>query len=546
MKKIQYLFIAVIIALSALASKKAFDSNLFEVTKNIEIFTKLFKELNTYYVDELDPNKIMKTGIDAMLESLDPYTNYISENQIERYRYMTEGKYDGIGSKAEKIDGEITLIEIFKNMAADKAGLKVGDVIKHVEGKPTEGLSVGEVNDLLRGVPGTSITLGIQSLGAAHVEEVTLNRGTVNVPNVTFSGMVSENVGYISLSTFTQNASKNVAQALNQLKTSNPEMNGVILDLRNNGGGLLTEAIGICNIFIDKGEEVVTTKGKIKDWDREYKTHHPPMDAEIPLAIIINDRSASASEIVAGVVQDLDRGVLVGQRSFGKGLVQNTRDVGYNSKVKLTTAKYYIPSGRCIQSVEYENGEPRDIPDDQRAVFKTQNGRPVLDGGGVTPDVRIEDYSKNDFLSAISRQYIIFKFVNEHYNGIDSIGVLDEWNFDDFESFIKYYNTLDFEYTTKSEKELKDLIELISEENRFPEIEHEIEAIKQMIALEKADDFEENKHVLQDMIEREVAARYFYQKGKIQVRLDNDEEISTAISILNDAEKYSSILNGVD
>ncbi|MCI5083427.1 MAG: S41 family peptidase, partial [Saprospiraceae bacterium] len=383
----------------------------FEMIKNIEIFTNLYKEINTYYVDEVDPGKLMRIGLDAMMESLDPYTNYISESDIEGYRYLTEGKYNGIGARSKKMGDYITITELYKDQPADKAGLRPGDQIMEIDGNDTKGKTGDAINALLRGFPGTTVNLKVRRPGVEAPIQLTLTRGEVEVPNVPYYGMVSNDIGYISLTTFTRNAGRNVADALKALKKDNPALKGVIFDLRDNGGGLLNEAVNISNIFIPKGQVVVKTKGKVKDWDMSFRTTSTPVDTEIPLVVLINNRSASASEIVSGVMQDYDRGVLLGQRSYGKGLVQNTKDIGYNAKLKLTTAKYYIPSERCIQSVEYEDGEPVDIPDERRSKFKTQNGRTVLDGGGVKPDVTVKKPSDAGVIKSLIDQNLIFDFV---------------------------------------------------------------------------------------------------------------------------------------
>ena len=397
----------------------------FEIAKNIEIFTNLYKEINTYYVDDLDPAKLMRTGVDAMLESLDPYTNYISESEIEGFRYITEGKYNGIGAQIRIIDELITITEPYQDSPADKAGLKAGDQLLAVDGKSAKGKTSDEVNEILKGYPGTEVELTIKRPGESKDLKIKLVRDEVSVPNVPYSGLVSNNVGYIALTTFTREAGRNVGTALKELTSQNENLAGIILDLRGNGGGLLAEAVNISNLFIDKGELVVTTKGKVKDWDRSFKTLNPVMDADIPLTVLIDGGSASASEIVSGVIQDLDRGVLMGQRSYGKGLVQNTRDVGYNSRVKMTIAKYYIPSGRCIQSVEYEDGEPADIPVEKREEFKTRSGRVVLDGGGVMPDIKIDKDGTSNILEVLDEKNFAFNFVTEFILGKESIGEIE-------------------------------------------------------------------------------------------------------------------------
>lgn len=360
----------VAIVIIGIAASQQPANRHFEIIKNLEIFSNLYKEINTSYVDDVDPGTLMRTGVDAMMESLDPFTNYISESEIEGYRFMTEGKYNGIGAISKKIGDFVTITELYEDHAADNAGLRPGDKLVAIDGKDAKGKDPEALNNILRGFPGTEVVLTIRRPGTPEDFEVTLVRGEVQVPNVPYHGMVSDNIGYIALTTFTRQAGINVSKALNELKTENPNLKGVIFDLRDNGGGLLSEAVNVSNVFIPRNELVVTTKGKVKDWDRSFNTTGEATDTEISLTVLINKRSASASEIVSGVVQDYDRGVLMGQRSYGKGLVQHTRDIGYNSKLKLTTAKYYIPSGRCIQSVEYENGEPVDIPDEKRTQFK--------------------------------------------------------------------------------------------------------------------------------------------------------------------------------
>ncbi|MFT4762548.1 MAG: carboxyl-terminal processing protease [Paraglaciecola sp.] len=512
----------------------------FEIAKNIEIFTNLYKEVNTYYVDDLDPAKLMRTGVDAMLESLDPYTSYISESEIEGFRYITEGKYNGIGAQIRIIDDLITITEPYEGSPADKAGLKAGDQLLAVDGKSAKGKSSEEVNEILKGYPGTEVELTIKRLGASSDLKINLVRDEVSVPNVPYTGMVSDNVGYIALTTFTRDAGRNVGMALKDLKTNNENLAGVILDLRGNGGGLLAEAVNISNLFVDKGELVVTTKGKVKDWDRSFKTLNQVMDADIPLTVLIDNGSASASEIVSGVIQDLDRGVLMGQRSYGKGLVQNTRDVGYNSRVKMTIAKYYIPSGRCIQSVEYDDGEPADIPDNKREEFKTRSGRVVLDGGGVSPDVKIDKDGKSNILSVLDQKNFVFNFVTEFILGKESIGKIDDFHFTDWAGFLSFLEKRNFNYDTDSEKLLEKL-KAQSKDDGYV-FESDILTLENKIIEAKKADLEKNKDAIINMIEKEIIGRYYYQKGKIQIGLRNDKEIKEAVKILNDKEKYASLL----
>ena len=355
--------------------------------------------------------------------------------------------------------------------------------------------------------------------------------------------MVSDDIGYISLTTFTQNAGKNIAKALRDLKKKD-ELKGVILDLRSNGGGLLSEAINICNLFVPMDQEVVFTKGKVIDRDQSYKTRNPPIDLDIPLTVLINKSSASASEIVSGVVQDLDRGVLIGQRSYGKGLVQNTRRLGYNSSVKITTSKYYIPSGRCIQSVEYADGEPKDIPDDKRAKFKTRNGRQVLDGGGVTPDIKIPEAVQPDVLKSLHAQNMIFKYVTDYTLKHDSIASASQFKFNDYADFKAFLAKQNFKFDLASEKALDELRKNSLDNITDPKIEADLKALEMSLNNAKSDDLEEYKELILQEIEKDIVVRYHYQSGRIKHGLQNDIEIKEAIAVLRDDVRYQNILKG--
>ena len=512
----------------------------FEISKNIEIFTNLYKEINTYYVDEIDPAKLMRIGVDAMLESLDPYTNYISESEIEGFRYITEGKYSGIGALFRKVDNKIMITEPWEGQPAQKAGLKAGDVILAVDGKSTAGKNTEDVIDILKGYPGTEVILTVKRFGENKDRKISLIRDEVNIPNVPYSGMISDEVGYVALTTFTRNAGKNVGAAVKKLKEENPNLKGVVFDLRGNGGGLLTEAVDVSNVFIPKNELVVTTRGKVKDWDRSFKTLNKPVDEEIPLVVLIDNGSASASEIVSGVLQDLDRGVLLGQRSYGKGLVQNTRDVGYNSKVKLTTAKYYIPSGRCIQSVKYDNGEPLDIPDAERTPFKTRSGRAVLDGGGVKPDMMVGENEELRVIKSLNSKYLIFQFVNEFVAGMDDQISIEDYKFDGFDQFITFLEKRNYSYESESEKILNKLM-MTAQEEEF-EISDELKNAASKINTVKIKDIARYEDRITSLIEKEIASRFFYEQGKIKMGLRNDIEIKEAIDLLKNQAKYSSLL----
>ncbi len=544
MKKISRLIVLVLVAFigGAAVNNTVNHGKYFEISKNIEIFTNLYKEINTYYVDELDPAKLMRTGVDAMLESLDPYTNYISESEIEGFKYITEGKYNGIGAQIKKIGDYVTITEPYEDQPAHKAGMKAGDQIVAIDGKSTKGKTPDDVSNILKGYPGTEIELTVKRPGEAKDVKLTMVRGEVRVPNVPYHGLVSNDIGYVALTTFTRQAGKNVEDAVKEMKEENPEMKGIIFDLRGNGGGLLAEAVNVSNIFIPKGVTVVTTKGKVKDWDRSFKTLNQPAEEELPVVVLIDKNSASASEIVSGVLQDLDRAVLLGQRSYGKGLVQNTRDVGYNSKVKLTTAKYYIPSGRCIQGVEYENGEPVNIPDDKRAKFKTQNGRLVLDGGGVKPDVIIEKESERKAVKSLVDNYMIFDYVTEFALKKESIGEIEDFKFTDWDGFLAFLKKKNYSYESESEKLLSKLMKEADKENYKSVIDTDLSSIEQKIDDSKKTELSKYKNTIIDLIEKEIVSRYYFQKGKIQIGLRNDTEIKEAIGLIKDKSKYDSIL----
>lgn len=539
MKKLAIIVVAAFLLIAT--SAFTWNDRYFEILKNMEIYSNVYKELNANYVDDIDPGEMMKIGIDAMTNSLDPYTNYISEARVENYRIATQGKYEGIGAVIKEVDGEITVVEAFENSPALKSGMKIGDQIKAINGLSTSDKSGEAVLTLFRGVPGTKVEMTVDRPGGKKGIKIQLTREEVSIPNVPHSGMVSDEVAYVSLTTFTANAGANIRKNLNKLKKENPGMKAVILDLRDNGGGLLREAINVSNLFIPQGLPVVSTRGKVAERDKSYSTTKNAWDTEIPLAVMINKSSASASEIVSGVIQDYDRGVLIGQRSFGKGLVQNTAEVGYNSRLKLTTSKYYIPSNRCIQSVAYENGEPVDIEDTKRSTFKTRNGRPVLDGGGVTPDVKLEAKEVVEFGQALIDQYIIFKYVNQFVSKHDSIESPIDFEFTDYNEFVSFAKAQNFEFESKSEKLLKEL-EASMEKNEA-DLEKDVEVLSQKIDVFYKNSFTNYQAEIEELIEEEIVSRYYFDEGKVQRRLNKDKEIQEAIKLLGDSSRYTSILN---
>jgi len=519
--------------------------NFFEVSKNLEIFATLYKELNIYYVDETQPGDLMKTGIDAMLESLDPYTNYITESNIEDYRFMTTGQYGGIGSLIRSIDGSIYISEPYENSPAQKSGLRAGDKILMIDGVPIGDKDQEEISSLLKGQSGTGLTVTYERFDM--INDVEITREEIKIPDVPYYGMLDDKVGYISLNSFTQTASKEVRAAFVELKNDHG-MEKLIFDLRGNGGGLLREAINIVNFFVPKGQEVVRTKGKISEWDRTHVALNEPLDLEIPLVILVDQGSASASEIVSGSIQDLDRGVVVGNTTFGKGLVQQTKDLQYNSKLKLTVAKYYIPSGRCIQKLDYshknEDGKVEEVPDSLLKRFETKSGRVVMDGRGIEPDVKVENGEIPHVIISLLTENLFFKYANVYAKDRDTI--MDAASFDlsedDYNDFVKYLEDKNYSYTTDTEKEFEKLVAVAKGEKYYGVTEAAFKQMETAISSKKNNDLEIFREDIEPILENEIVSRYYYQKGRIQNSLAEDTAIDSAIVILNDTVKYSEIL----
>jgi len=527
-----------------------FVDNFFEISKNLDIFSSLYKELNIFYVDETDPGELMKTGIDAMLESLDPYTTYIPESEKEDFEFMTTGQYGGIGAVISKNGDWVFVSEPYEGFPADKAGLIAGDKFLEIAGETVKGKSTSDVSKVLKGEPNTAVKVLIEREGLDKPFEVEIIREEIKLNSVPYYGLISDSIGYIKTRSFTRNISKEVIDAYQDMNADD-ELKGLVLDLRGNPGGLLNEAISLANIFIDRGQEIVFTKGKIKDWDKSYKARNEAIDTEIPLVVLINRSSASASEIVSGAVQDLDRGIVIGQRSFGKGLVQQTRKLSYNAQLKVTTAKYYIPSGRCIQALDYSNrdedGSVGKVPDSLRTEFKTLvNKRSVFDGGGITPDITIEPQKFSNILRSLVSKRHIFNFANQFRRNNDSIE--DAMSFvikdDVYEQFKQYLNDKEYEYETNTEKAIKKLEKDAEGEKYLADLKDHLESISSKMEESKNNDIERFKSEISELLEMEIATRYFYQKGKIETTIKHDEEIAKAIDVLNDIDTYNAILAG--
>ena len=518
----------------------------FRIAKNLDIFFSLFRELNTFYVDTIDPDKLIKAGIDNMLKTLDPYTVYFPESEADEFAIMTTGKYGGIGSLVRPSGDYVVISEVYKGFPADKVGIKPGDILKKVDGTSLKGLSTEKVSERLKGNPGTEINVTIERSGKET--DYPLKREKIIMPSVPYWGMIDSKTGYIRFTSFTQGCIEDVKTALNSLKNSNAQQ--IILDLRGNPGGLLTEAVEIVNLFVAEGNEVVFTKGKEKQFYANYKTTKQPVDEKIPLAIIINRSSASASEIVAGAIQDLDRGIIVGQRSYGKGLVQVERPLSYNTQLKVTIAKYYIPSGRCIQARDFshpnEDGSVGIIPDSLISEFKTKNGRIVKDGGGITPDIEILPDPLSQISSELFLRNYIFDFATNYYWAHPDIKSPDQFKFtdQDYNDFKTFLLNRNFNYKTGTEESLNDLITNAKKEKYYDIHKELFNDLEKDVAHNLDQDLKMFKNEITDLLEDEIVSRYFYENGAIAYTIKNDEQVLKARDILNNKEEYYSILKG--
>lgn len=518
----------------------------FEISKNLEIFANIYKNVHLNYVDDVDPGATMKVAINAMLASLDPYTVYYPESDIEDVKLQLMGEYGGIGALIHSKDGQSYIAEPYEGLPADLAGLKAGDKILEVNGESTKGKDNAAVSSAMRGQAGTQVTMKLERDG--KVFEKTLTRKSIKLPNVPYFGMVEGNVGYVKLDEFTQEAAKNVRDAFRTLKAEHPDMKGFILDLRGNGGGLLNEAVDLVNVFVRKGELIVETKGKVASKNMKSFTRMAPEDTEMPLAVLIDGYSASASEITSGSLQDLDRAVVIGTRSFGKGLVQNILPMPYNSQMKVTVSKYYIPSGRCIQAIDYshrdESGKAVKVPDSLKTAFKTRNGRVVYDGFGIEPDVEVDvDYMSRISMVLVSK-FLTFdyatKFVKEH----PSIAPAGEFVITDaiYQDFKQFLADKSYEYTTETEEVIKQIRESVKYEKYEQDLKATIDALEQEVKKVKAEDLDKNRTEIAELLKAEILARYYYQKGRIEGSLTADKDVKKAVEILNDAVQYKKLL----
>lgn len=529
----------------------AYTPDYFEISKNLDIFNAVYRELNVSYVDGTKPGQLMKTGIDAMLLSLDPYTNYYTENDIEDFRYITTGEYGGIGASVNDINGKIIISDPNEGFAAHKAGIRAGDQIIAINGINVEGKKTDDIGPLLKGQAGTPVKLKLIKAGQTTPTEYNLIREEIKNKAVPYYGMLPNGeTGYIKLISFTENCSGEVKDAL--LNVKGKGCKNVVLDLRGNLGGLLHEAVNIVNFFVDKGQEVVFTKGKIVDWDKTYLAVNNPIDTQIPLVVLVDESSASASEIVSGALQDLDRAIILGKRTYGKGLVQQTKDLAYNSKIKITVAKYYIPSGRCVQALDYshkdDEGRVEKVPDSLITAFKTKGGRIVYDGAGISPDVRTIDEPYSNVLISLISKHHIFNYATQYYLAHPQIAPVQDFSLSpgEFNEFITYLKDKDYSYKTKSEFELNELKNNAEKEKHYADIKAEYEALAAKIDENKKDDLVKNRAEIKKYLEEEIASRYYFQRGRIESSLKNDIDLKEAIRLISDENKLKIILTTTD
>ena len=550
--KIYLRSIAVIFTITGLSIVLSSYDRYFEISKNLDIFATLYQKVNLLYVDEVKPGEIMKTGIDAMLNSLDPYTNYIPETKLEEYTFMTTGQYGGIGALIRQRNGYVMISEIYEGYPAHKAGLLPGDKILEIDGQALTGKSTAEISEFLKGSANSTVKLKLERGAGDNAEVLSheLNREEIKFKDVPYYGMTSDNIGYIKLTGFTRNASREFKAAFSALKQNN-QVKGIVVDLRGNGGGLLNEAVNIVNTFVDRGQVIVSTKGKYKEKNRDHVTLNAPLDLTIPIAVLVNSGSASASEIVAGSLQDLDRGIIVGENTFGKGLVQETVNISYNSLLKVTVAKYYIPSGRCIQRIDYshrnEEGEAETVPDSLISEFYSlKNKRALYDGAGILPDIKVE----NDMFSSITHSLlmnsVIFDFANDYR--LRNKELRDNENFKlsdaEFEQFRTYVEGIDLDYTTASQRMLRELEETAKNEEYFEDAKAEYEALSEKLVLDKMSDVNKFKDEIVEILESEIIARYYFQNGRLAHSLKHDQVLIEASEILMDSTQYARILTG--
>lgn len=541
----------VMIAVGALLTAATNDKRNFEIIKNLDIFYSVFREINSYYVDEPEPGKLIRTAIDEMLASLDPYTNYIPEEDMEDFRFMTTGEYGGVGAVISKSDSCYIMVrELYKDFPADKIGLIPGDYLVEVAGKDVKDYKVSDVSDLLRGEPGTEVKIKILRPETNQTLEMTAKRQKIQINPVSYYGMIDNEIGYITLSSFTQDCSKEVEKAFVDLR-DNHGARKMVIDLRGNPGGLMDEAIKMVNLFVPRGSTVMSTKGRVSIYGKKYLAPREPVDTIMPLAVLINRGSASASEIVAGALQDLDRAVILGRRSYGKGLVQGTREIEYKGALKLTTAKYYIPSGRCVQALDYSHrdttGAVGYVPDSLISEFQTKGGRKVYDGGGVSPDIHIDGDTYSNISMALVAHDLVFRYAvkyrGKHAEAPDAVNFrLTDAEYDEFCQFVA--EAKGFTYKTRSNEQLKKLVAVAKVDSYYDDNQQLFEQLDNVLQPNLQKDLRTERRQIQELLEEEILVSYHYANGATPYSFSHDEEIIKAVETLRDDAKYNGLLDG--
>jgi len=521
--------------------------NYFEISQNLQIMASVVQDVNMYYVDQVDPAKLLHTGIDAMLRSLDPYTNFYSEDEIEDYRFMTTGQYGGVGATIGKKGDYVEILEPYKGWPAQKADLRAGDIILQIDGKDVKGKSTDDISKLLKGSANSDIKLLVQRTGVDKPIEKTITREEIKVGNVPYYGMINDHIGYIKFVGFRENASDDVKKALTDLE-KNHKLEGLVFDLRGNPGGLLDEAIKTVNIFEDKGQMVVFTKGKIEESNHQYFTEGEPVDTKIPVVAIVDGGSASAAEIVTGSLQDLDRAVIVGTNSFGKGLVQTTHPLPYGTQMKITTSKYYIPSGRCIQAINYAvkdvDGHGYRLPDSLKHAFKTKDGRTVYDGTGIKPDVPVTEKKYANVIISLAQKQLMFDYATIYRSKHDSIPAAKDFRLteSDWKDFLAFLKDKDYEYKTETEENLSKLEKTAKDEKYYAALESDFKAMDTKLKADKNEDVNKYKSDIMELLQEEIASRYYYESGRVEASFNGDADVQEAVHLLQTPAEYHKLL----
>lgn len=548
MKKLFLIAFCTIITISGYAQNTESETNdrYFDINKNIDILTTILKEIDMFYVDTINIDNVVNKTVNSMLTQLDPYTNYISEKDMGDLEFMTTGEYAGIGSIISYQDSSVVINEPYEGLPADKSGLKAGDVILAIDDIDVKNSTVQEVSNLLKGQPETTLIITVKRPGEDKNRKIKVVRDKITINPISYSAVVDNNIGYMHFGTFTENGAQEVKNAIIDLQ--NKGAKSLIFDLRGNGGGIMEEAVKIVNIFVSKGQEVVSTRGKIKQWDRVIRTNDQPLDSLMPLVVLIDNGSASASEIVSGTLQDLDRAVIVGDRSFGKGLVQTVRELPFGASLKVTTAKYYTPSGRGIQAMDYTHRNPDGsvgrIPDSLTTVFHTKNGREVRDGGGIIPDIKVEETRPGTISFYLLNDYVIFNYATKWVQNHPTIPAVIDFKFsdEDYEQFKNYVKSIDFEYDRISERSLKSLEEVMEFEGYMKTATKEFKALEEMLVPNLDRDLETFKDEIKNLISSEIVKRYYYKKGAVQESLKTDKVFDKAVEVLKDKSLYEQTL----